>query len=117
MEQRYLDNPYHNNVHAVDVVQSSYTIYKNLQSHIKLLPLELFCLIIGAAVHDVEHPGVNNEFMVNTRAPEAIKYNNRSVNENSHASAAFRVLLHENFNVLEELSPADAKKVMEGAST
>lgn len=116
MEQRYLENPYHNSIHAVDVVQSSYVIYKNLQTHVQLLPLELFCLLIAAAVHDVEHPGVNNDFMVNTNTPEAIKFNYRSVNENSHASSAFQLLLHENFNALEGLSPADAKKVMQAVA-
>jgi hypothetical protein len=43
-------------------------------------------------VLDYGHRGVSNEFLVATRDPIAIRYNDRSPNENMHASEIFRLL-------------------------
>lgn len=111
IESRYTENPYHNNVHAADVVQSSYSMYKNLKDHTRVSKLELLCLLLASAVHDVQHPGVNNEFMINSQSPEAVRYNERSVNENTHVSVAICILEDSNFNALDGLSITDAKRV------
>lgn len=42
-----------------------------------LPPLELLALYIAAAMHDFEHPGRTNAFIVATHAPLAILYNDR----------------------------------------
>jgi hypothetical protein len=41
--------------------------------------MEIFCVIIAAAVHDLGHPGVNNDYLVRTRDKTAIVYNDRWV--------------------------------------
>jgi len=43
-------------------------------------------------VHDFAHPGLSNPFLINTRSPEAILYNDSSVLEMFHISNAFRVM-------------------------
>jgi hypothetical protein len=76
-------NPYHNFRHAVDVMQANYYFLCTLgalepmrpieisqsQIHpqIKALfqPLDIFALLMASIGHDVGHPGVNNNFMVN----------------------------------------------------
>ncbi|GMH36345.1 hypothetical protein BSKO_04213 [Bryopsis sp. KO-2023] len=109
IERRYLDNPYHNKTHAADVVQAAYVIYKQCRN-VKISDLELLCLLLASAVHDVEHQGVNNDFMITTRSPLAITYNDRSVNENHHASTAFRIMENENFNVFDGFTKANVDR-------
>jgi len=54
--------------------------------------LETLACLLAAAVHDYEHCGVNNDFLVKTSDERAIRYNDQHVNENHHAAAAFALL-------------------------
>ena len=86
------DNAYHNSMHAADVAQAAMIILKAGRSTVAFSKLEIFSLIIAAAVHDLGHPGYTNDFLINTQHPNAIVYNDRSVNENFHVSSAFRIV-------------------------
>ena len=48
--------------------------------------------IWSALVHDFEHGGLNNDFLIKTQHPLAIIYNDQSPLENHHVSAASRLL-------------------------
>ena len=54
---------------------------------------DLLCLFFAAIIHDYDHPGVNNNFLISTLDPRAILYNDRSVLENHHLSGSFKQLL------------------------
>jgi hypothetical protein len=41
--------------------------------------LERFCVIFASAVHDLGHPGVNNDFLIRTRDKQAVIYNDKWV--------------------------------------
>eukprot|EP00965_Chrysotila_dentata_P254433 6211866-Pleurochrysis_carterae.AAC.4 len=43
-----------------------------------LPPLAMLAFLIAAAVHDVAHPGVNNNFLISTHAPLALLYNDQA---------------------------------------
>jgi hypothetical protein len=58
----------------------------------KLSELDLATLIIGGAVHDFEHQGWNNAFMIETQHDWALNYNDVSVCENHHIAAAFKMI-------------------------
>ena len=45
----------------------------------------------SAVVHDFEHGGLNNDFLVKTAHPIALIYNDQSPLENHHLAAAFRI--------------------------
>lgn len=62
-------------------------------------------------MHDYEHPGRNNQFLVSINSPLALLYNDRSVLENHHASASWILLKsNQNFNFLSSLDPAEWKR-------
>ncbi|XP_063260963.1 dual specificity calcium/calmodulin-dependent 3',5'-cyclic nucleotide phosphodiesterase 1C isoform X10 [Prinia subflava] len=101
-------NPYHNLMHAADVTQTvHYLLFKTGTVH-WLTELEIFAMIFAAAIHDYEHTGTTNSFHIQTRSDSAILYNDRSVLENHHVSAAYRLLQDdEEMNILSNLSKDD----------
>jgi len=72
--------PYHNDLHAADVTQTSYVfMYKgNLKEKLKLQDLDILAALLAAACHDFKHPGFNNIYLVNTKSPLAIRYNGKT---------------------------------------
>ncbi|XP_033370985.1 cGMP-inhibited 3',5'-cyclic phosphodiesterase B isoform X2 [Parus major] len=155
LENGYRDIPYHNRIHATDVlhavwylttrpipgfqqirnepimeaeideasgiapVQVSYTSSKScpisddsygcLASNIPAL--ELMALYVAAAMHDYDHPGRTNAFLVATNAPQAVLYNDRSVLENHHAASAWNLFLSRpEYNFLLNLDHVEFKR-------
>lgn len=111
VQKGYHDNPYHNAIHASDVVQTChfYIDTCQFQTLAKLTPLECATIYTAAAVHDYDHPGVNNPFLINTRSELAITYNDRSPLENHHVAKCFFTLREDKFNFLSALSKPDLK--------
>jgi hypothetical protein len=60
--------------------------------------------LLAAVVHDYEHEGVNNDFLVKSSSPKAILYNDRSPNENHHVAAAWLLLQDHECNFLEHMT-------------
>ncbi|XP_069713749.1 cGMP-inhibited 3',5'-cyclic phosphodiesterase 3B isoform X2 [Phaenicophaeus curvirostris] len=155
LESGYRDIPYHNRIHATDVlhavwylttrpipgfqqihneyimesdmdeasdiasVQASYISSKScsiaddsygcLASNIPAL--ELMALYVAAAMHDYDHPGRTNAFLVATNAPQAVLYNDRSVLENHHAASAWNLFLSRpEYNFLSNLDHVEFKR-------
>ncbi|XP_013874362.1 cAMP-specific 3',5'-cyclic phosphodiesterase 7B isoform X2 [Austrofundulus limnaeus] len=77
-------NPYHNAVHAADVTQAMYCYMKEPKLAEHLTPLDVFLGLMAAAAHDVDHPGVNQPFLIKTRHHLASLYQNTSVLESHH---------------------------------
>lgn len=88
----YRDNPYHMWAHCADVTHTVYRIIALTQSRVKLTSLEVFGLMVAAMCHDLDHPGVNNQFLVRTQHPLAIVYNDASVLENHHVASLYRLV-------------------------
>lgn len=55
--------------------------------------LEQAVLLISGFVHDTDHPGYNNQYLVNTWDILALTYNDKSVLENHHIAIAFDTML------------------------
>ncbi|CAN9507418.1 unnamed protein product [Ophioblennius macclurei] len=83
-EDYHSQNPYHNAVHAADVTQAMYCYLKEPRLAEHLSPLDVFLGLMAAAAHDVDHPGVNQPFLVKTKHHLASLYQNTSVLESHH---------------------------------
>jgi len=104
IEEGYKNVPFHNYVHAADVTHGTayFMVQAAVTSHIS--PFDFFCMALGAAIHDFEHPGYNNAFLVASKDPIAILYNDSSVLENFHISSSWRLMLRDEFNPFEGFS-------------
>ncbi|XP_039992492.1 cGMP-inhibited 3',5'-cyclic phosphodiesterase B [Xiphias gladius] len=155
LENGYRDIPYHNRVHATDVlhavwylttrpipgfqqIHSEHVTGSDTDSDSGISPgrisyassksssisddsygclawnipaLELMALYVAAAMHDYDHPGRTNAFLVATNAPQAVLYNDRSVLENHHAASAWSLYLSRpEFNFLVNLDHVEFKR-------
>lgn len=77
-------NPYHNSVHAADVTQAMHCFMQEDKIRAHMTDLEILSSIMAAVCHDLDHPGVNQTFLINTQNPLASLYDNKSVLENHH---------------------------------
>ncbi|NXD18787.1 PDE4C phosphodiesterase, partial [Nothocercus nigrocapillus] len=66
--------------------------------------LEVLAALFAAAIHDVDHPGVSNQFLINTNSELALLYNDESVLENHHLAVGFRLLQGDGCDILQGLS-------------
>ena len=89
-------NPYHNNLHATDVLQTTHWLISQTGVKERLSDLEIFALLFSAIIHDYDHTGTTNNFHIMSNSSLAIMYNDRSVLENHHVAAFFRWILLEN---------------------
>ncbi|TNN16550.1 cAMP-specific 3',5'-cyclic phosphodiesterase 4C [Schistosoma japonicum] len=101
VEEKYNDNPYHNRVHAADVVQSTHVLLNAQSLESVFTDLEIFTVLFACAIHDVGHPGVTNQYLINTNDKLAILYNDSSVLENHHLAIAFSLLGQPGHDVFE----------------
>ena len=104
----YNNNPYHNFLHAMDVTQFVYHFLMVEKIASMFTPLEKLALMFSATMHDVFHPGVNNNYLVNIKHELAMIYNDVSVLENHHASQAFYLL--RKYNICAGLSKDEFKE-------
>lgn len=105
-------NSYHNSTHAADVVQSFYYFLNTCQG-IEICGLQdndIAACLISAAIHDYDHPGLNNLFLINSSHSIAITYNDKSVLENYHVSSTFRLMADSKNNFLENVGKEERKK-------
>lgn len=101
--------PYHTATHAADVTQTMhyFVTTAGVGDIMQLSALELAGCYLAASVHDYEHPGLNNVFLVNTQSELAIRYNDKSVLENHHVSASFALTLGPDCDIYATFNAAD----------
>jgi len=126
IEKGYPDsNPYHNRAHAASVLHfmhsilahgkvaeaSSITVSSLYEDSDSCRQLVTLAGLIAAIVHDYEHEGLSNDFLVKTNSAKALTYNDKSPNENHHLAAAFEVLRRPECNFLESLTSQEYREV------
>jgi hypothetical protein len=129
VEKGYLNHPYHNSVHATDVMcaSNSYLIHSGLHSRINNASfgggggfdnlswqLAQFSLLVAAAVHDIGHIGVSNAYLKSVNHPLCIEYPDTiGVLEAMHAATALAIFRTPGNNIVECMSNANAQLVRE----
>eukprot|EP00937_MAST-01D_sp_MAST-1D-sp2_P002295 g2295.t1 len=88
----YRDNPYHNRYHAVDVLNTFYTMMLRVSAHRILQGVDIFAGLVASLGHDLGHTGETNSFLTSTRAELALRYNDASPLENMHASSLYELM-------------------------
>ena len=108
LESGYLSsNPYHNAVHAADVLRSMHRILH--MGGLEFATADPVCLLAcytAAACHDFKHLGVTNDFLVGTAHDLALTYNDKSPMEMHHIAETFRLLKNPHWCFF-EMSPED----------
>ena len=116
IQEGYHDVAYHNKIHGMDVGRLAYYYATTcgLMDKAKWNNQDLFCFIVGGAIHDFEHLGWNNAYLIETQHEWAVTYNDISVCENHHVAAAFELMKNNNnneWNIFEHTSLEDFKKM------
>ncbi|XP_065441719.1 high affinity 3',5'-cyclic-AMP phosphodiesterase 7A isoform X3 [Chrysemys picta bellii] len=91
-EDYHSQNPYHNAVHAADVTQAMHCYLEEPKLSKSLTPWDVLLSLIAAVTHDLDHPGVNQPFLIKTNHYLATLYKNISVLENHHWRSAVGLL-------------------------
>ncbi|KAL7747136.1 hypothetical protein RI367_007496 [Sorochytrium milnesiophthora] len=114
VEQGYhSDLPYHNRVHAADVLQTISCLASLPQVTKFVTDADLLAIYFAAAIHDYDHPGFNNNYLITTNDSKAILYNDKAVLENHHLAASFRILLEEGCNFVSHFTKSEYKAFRE----
>lgn len=100
----FVDNPYHNPIHIVDSMQAMHYLFHTANIRKFLKKSDILASFLANLIHDYEHPGYTNQFVVRTKHPLALRYNDMGVLENYHLAAGFTVLVQEDNNFLDLLS-------------
>jgi len=108
-------NTYHNSSHAADVMQATAYFLERENVRSLLDPVDEAICLIGAIIHDVDHPGRNSAFLCNSRSELAILYNDTTVLENHHSALGFK-LTHsdDRVNIFQKLDPETYKVFRQG---
>lgn len=120
LEDHYVkDNPFHNSLHAADVAQSTNVLLNTPALEGVFTPLEVGGALFAACIHDVDHPGLTNQFLINSSkfyffifstvikvflyffagSELALMYNDESVLENHHLAVAFKLLQNQGCDI------------------
>ena len=104
----YEANAYHNVTKIIDLTRNfNFFVQKgNLMAVAHFSDLNIMSGFLACLLCDVQHPGVNNSFLIAMKHTKALRYNDKSVLEQHHCAIAFKLLLDPQNDVFELLSEA-----------
>uniref|UniRef100_A0AC35TTH6 Phosphodiesterase n=1 Tax=Rhabditophanes sp. KR3021 TaxID=114890 RepID=A0AC35TTH6_9BILA len=101
-------NSYHNASHSADVLQATSVFLESESVAEHVLDMHAIAALIAATIHDVDHPGRGNGYLINTRQHLALLYNDQSVLENHHVALAFQLTVQDSsVNIFQNVSRED----------
>ncbi|EKX48488.1 hypothetical protein GUITHDRAFT_68697 [Guillardia theta CCMP2712] len=106
VEAGHMENPYHNATHVADVVQSMHCILSKGGLRKFVSRMEVLAGLLAACIHDFEHRGFNNDFLIKTQDDWAIDSNDKSPNESHHLASAWKILRNPEANFIHRMPHA-----------
>jgi len=119
-----VSNQYHNRAHGASVVHCMHCLLSHggiatsasmaldgVEDPVRRQKLVTLAGLLAAVIHDYDHEGVNNDFLVKSSSERAIFYNDKSPNENHHVAAAWCVLQRPECNFLENLTVKENRQL------
>lgn len=107
----YRNTPFHSFTHGTTVAHITYFFVSQTRLGDCLDKLHQLAMLTAAVCHDIDHPGHTNAFEINSSSLLALRYNDRSVLENHHASTGWSILRNQESNIFTGLSLAELKQV------
>jgi len=108
-------NSYHNSTHAADVLQASAYFLEKPRIQEVLDPVDQLIVLIGAIIHDVDHPGRNSAFLCNSGSELAVLYNDTTVLENHHCALGYKLTISDpSVNIFKNLDTETYRVVRKG---
>ena len=105
IQKSYYNNPYHNEIHAADVLCSFVYLLVNTSMKKFISSLEWLGSILACLGHDLRHPAKNNRYLIMTHHDYSVTYNDISVLEMMHASCLFKLLQDPKNNIFSDFLP------------
>jgi len=84
---------YHNWFHITSVLHMTFMFLSEGGGSEYLHDIDIFALLFSAFIHDVDHPGHNNDFEVNTNSVLSERYDKQSVLENNSVDVTYKEIL------------------------
>lgn len=98
----YRDVPYHNWRHAFEVVHSCYSIIVTAKLKDILQPRQVYALLVATLVHDVDHRGRNNTFIISAEKDMMSAYGTESTLEQHHYAVFLSLISPNELNIFLE---------------
>ncbi|KAF4322289.1 hypothetical protein BBO99_00004078 [Phytophthora kernoviae] len=113
IQERYDGSmPFHNATHAADVMHTLFMMLWNTSLGEKISLHNQVGALLAAVMHDVEHVGLTNDFLIKTNHPIALKYPTKAPMESKHMDLALQAVVDPKFNILSKMSTAHQEQVL-----
>jgi hypothetical protein len=107
IETGYGDNKYHNSVHGADVALSTHLFFHKFGLLKRLSKTDIFSAIIGAVIHDFNHPGTTNAHESRALTDRAVCHSDISTLEAHHLHSTFTLLRQPGLDIFESMKTED----------
>jgi len=111
---KYPPNPFHNFAHGLDCTFSVSRYMRDAQAHEFFTEQQMFWILVAGLGHDLGHPGVNNQYLIETAHELAVKYNDKAPLENMHCSTLFQIMSDPDANLFAQVSRDNFKEIRKG---
>jgi len=100
---------YHNSIHAADVTQNIAFFINNSNFEEKIYTNinDILSLLTASLGHDLGHPGLNTNYLINSYDEKTLIYNDISPLENYHSSLLFKIIRKDSCNIFDKFSDFD----------
>ncbi len=99
-------NPYHTDLHAADITHTCLLYFKigKVNEICKLTKSSKCSLFLSCMCHDYKHPGVNNNYLKDTKNELSLTYNDNSILENMHIAETFKLInSKDDYNIFDKV--------------